>query len=128
MGTRCADHVTPLYPQKLALTSPTAGGRSAGIVRVRTKATEFSFSSSITFQFLAIVFQGLHWISAKLHLTGSAPLFHLFLVGQGEIAVHMHVSVLGCLTLEDGKTVPIGDPETSVINHESTLRNSQMRG
>ena len=42
-GTRCADHVTPLYPQKLALTSPTGGGRSVGIVRVRTKATEFSF-------------------------------------------------------------------------------------
>ena len=41
MGTRCADHVTPLYPQKLALTSPTGGGRSVGIVRVRTKATEF---------------------------------------------------------------------------------------
>ena len=42
MGTRCADHVTPLYPQKLALTSPTGGGRSVGIVRVQTKATEFS--------------------------------------------------------------------------------------
>ena len=28
VGTRCADHVTPLYPQKLALTSPTGGGRS----------------------------------------------------------------------------------------------------
>ena len=41
MGTRCSDHVTPLYPQKLALTSPTG---SVGIVRVRTKATEFSFS------------------------------------------------------------------------------------
>ena len=39
VGTRCADHVTPLYPQKLALTSPTGGGRSVGIVRVRTKAT-----------------------------------------------------------------------------------------
>jgi len=31
--------VTPLYPQKLALTSST-GGRSVGIVRSRTKATE----------------------------------------------------------------------------------------
>ena len=41
VGTRCADHVTPLYPLKLALTSPTGGGRSIGIVRVRTKATEF---------------------------------------------------------------------------------------
>ena len=43
VGTRCADHVTPLYPQKLALTSPTGGGRSVCIVRARTKATEFSF-------------------------------------------------------------------------------------
>jgi len=41
VGNRCADHVIPLYPQKLALTSPTGGGRSVGIVRVRTKATEF---------------------------------------------------------------------------------------
>ena len=40
MGIRCADHLTPLYPQKLALTSPIGGGRSVGIVRSRTKATE----------------------------------------------------------------------------------------
>jgi len=46
VGTRCADHVTPLYPQKLALISPTGGGRSVGIVRLWTKATEF-FSDSI---------------------------------------------------------------------------------
>jgi hypothetical protein len=32
-----------LYPQKLALTSPTSGGRSVGIVRSRTQATEFIF-------------------------------------------------------------------------------------
>jgi hypothetical protein len=32
-----------LYPQKLALTSPTSGGRSDGIPRLRTKATEFIF-------------------------------------------------------------------------------------
>jgi hypothetical protein len=36
--------VTPLYPQKLALTSPTGGGRFVGIVRSLTKAMEFSFS------------------------------------------------------------------------------------
>jgi hypothetical protein len=30
-----------LYPQKLAQTSPTCGGRSVGIVRLRTKTTEF---------------------------------------------------------------------------------------
>jgi hypothetical protein len=29
-----------LYPQKLALASPTDGGRSVGIVRLRTKPTE----------------------------------------------------------------------------------------
>jgi hypothetical protein len=34
--------VTPLYPQKLALTLPTGGGRSVGMVRSRTKATGFS--------------------------------------------------------------------------------------
>ena len=43
VGIRCADHVTPLYPQKLALTSPTGGGHSVGIVRSRTKATEFRY-------------------------------------------------------------------------------------
>jgi hypothetical protein len=30
-----------LFPQKLALTSPISGGRSVGIVRSRTQATEF---------------------------------------------------------------------------------------
>jgi hypothetical protein len=30
-----------LCPQKLALTSPTRGGRSVGVVRLRTKDTEF---------------------------------------------------------------------------------------
>jgi len=35
----------------LALTLPTGGGRSVGIVRSRTKATEFSFSFR----------PGLHW-------------------------------------------------------------------
>jgi hypothetical protein len=45
-------YATPLSPQKLTLTSPTSGGRSAGIVRSRTQATEFGFfvdeSSEIT--------------------------------------------------------------------------------
>jgi hypothetical protein len=35
-----------LYPQKLALTSPTCGGRSVSVVRLRTKATEFSLYES----------------------------------------------------------------------------------
>ena len=49
VGIRCADHVTPLYPQKLALTSPTGGGRSVGIVRSRTKARSFSFMYVCTY-------------------------------------------------------------------------------
>jgi hypothetical protein len=32
-----------LYPLKLALSSPTSSGRSVGIVRLRTQATEFDF-------------------------------------------------------------------------------------
>jgi hypothetical protein len=30
-----------LYPQKLAITSPTSGGSSVGIVRLRTQTMEF---------------------------------------------------------------------------------------
>jgi hypothetical protein len=40
-----------LYPQKLALTSPTRGGRSVGIVRSRTQATEFSFQLLVSTTF-----------------------------------------------------------------------------
>jgi hypothetical protein len=35
-----------LYPQKLALTSPTNDGCSVGIVHLRTEATEFSSFST----------------------------------------------------------------------------------
>ena len=55
MGIRCADHVTPLYPQKLALTSPTGGGRSVGIVRSRTKATGVFLI--VVLYFLAVSFR-----------------------------------------------------------------------
>jgi hypothetical protein len=40
---RCADHATPSIRKKSALTSPTSGGRSVSIVRLRNKVTEFSF-------------------------------------------------------------------------------------
>jgi len=51
--------VTPLYPQKLALTLPTGGGRSVGIVRVRTKATEFK---SANFKGIQHVIQILNFV------------------------------------------------------------------
>jgi hypothetical protein len=44
VGIRCADHVTPSILKKLALTSPTSGGRPVGIVRVWTKSHGVQFS------------------------------------------------------------------------------------
>jgi hypothetical protein len=40
VGIRCADDEISLYSQQLALSSPTSGDRSAGIVRFRTKGQE----------------------------------------------------------------------------------------
>jgi hypothetical protein len=40
---RHADHEGNRYPQKLAITSPTSGGLSVGIVRSLTQTLEFSF-------------------------------------------------------------------------------------
>jgi hypothetical protein len=43
VGIRHADHVAPSIRKMLAITSPTSGGRSVGIVRSRTQTMEFSF-------------------------------------------------------------------------------------
>jgi hypothetical protein len=45
VGIRHADQVAPSNQQKLALTLPASGGRSAGIVRSRTQARKLSFFS-----------------------------------------------------------------------------------
>jgi hypothetical protein len=50
VGIRRADHVADFYPQTLALTSHTSGGRSVGTVRLRTHATEFCSCFSAGFQ------------------------------------------------------------------------------
>jgi hypothetical protein len=42
-----ADHVTPLYPQKFSLTSSTGGGRSDGMIRLLTQATEIFPCNSV---------------------------------------------------------------------------------
>jgi hypothetical protein len=41
VGIRHADHVAPSIREKLAITSPTSGSRSVGIVRSRTQTVEF---------------------------------------------------------------------------------------
>jgi hypothetical protein len=46
VGIRHADHVPPSIRKKLELNSLTSGGRSVGIVGLRTEATEFFFHSS----------------------------------------------------------------------------------
>jgi restriction endonuclease S subunit len=44
VGIHHADLVAPSIRKKLTITSPTSSGRSVGVVRSRTQATEFSFS------------------------------------------------------------------------------------
>jgi hypothetical protein len=43
VGIRHADHMAPSIRKKLAITTPTSGGRSVGIVRSRTQTMEFFF-------------------------------------------------------------------------------------
>jgi hypothetical protein len=43
VGIRHADHVAPSIDKKLAITSPTSGGRSVGIVPSRTQTMQFFF-------------------------------------------------------------------------------------
>jgi hypothetical protein len=47
VGIRHADHVSLSIRKKLAITSPTSGGRSVGIVRSRTQIMEFSLVFSL---------------------------------------------------------------------------------
>jgi hypothetical protein len=42
-GIRHADHVAPSIRNKLAIASPTSGGRSVGIVRSRTQTMQYFF-------------------------------------------------------------------------------------
>jgi hypothetical protein len=59
VGICSADHATPLYPLKLALTLPTRGGHSVGIVRSRTKATELVTGNHCTSTLLLVTFERL---------------------------------------------------------------------
>jgi hypothetical protein len=60
-----------LYPQKLALTSPTSGSRLVGIVHSRAQATEFVFfykQNTVLIQF-PIYTRNLHFHVIDVHLT-----------------------------------------------------------
>jgi hypothetical protein len=60
-----------LYPQKLAITSPTSGGRSVGVVHSRTQ----------TMEFFIIIFIYQSWTEvmmiSKIHLNARTKLFRM---------------------------------------------------
>jgi hypothetical protein len=80
-----------LYPQKLVLNSPTSGGRSVGIVRSRTQATEFSFRRGLR---PLILVRLLGLITAVL-LTNRNRRFHHFRRGLCPLIL---VRLLGLIT------------------------------
>jgi hypothetical protein len=59
-GIRCADHVTPSIGKKLALASLTSGGRSVGIVRLRTTSHGVIFTQHNKF---SIFLHSMHQIN-----------------------------------------------------------------
>jgi hypothetical protein len=75
-----------LYPQKLALTSPTNGGRLVGVVRLRSKATEF-FMGYLTLLSAALTVQGVP--GGKFNILGglSSSMGH-----SKQQSVYVHVS------------------------------------
>jgi hypothetical protein len=50
-----------LYPQKLALTSPTSGGRLVCIICLQTKATEFMYFLVVLVLWKSLEFQRTAW-------------------------------------------------------------------
>jgi hypothetical protein len=60
-----------LYPQKLTLSSPTSIGRSVGIVRSRTQATEFSFLSGRRIEYVFFKRFYLHIINSTIYVSTS---------------------------------------------------------
>jgi hypothetical protein len=70
VGKRCAHHATPSIRKSMTLISPTSCGRSVGIVRLRTKATNLVFlviCRTSWFPGVARVYRGLSsWTLLKL--------------------------------------------------------------
>jgi hypothetical protein len=80
-----------LYPRKLALTSPTSGGLSVGIVRSRTQTMQFSFFSNILrgVQFHAVAFWLIHCTKSRKVLgsrsdeVNQLPIYLILLIALG---------------------------------------------
>jgi hypothetical protein len=76
VGIRHADHVASYFRKKLAITSPTSGGRSVGIVRSWTQTMEFSFRDSINPIFL--LESSYRFCAARLSSESPHSSFHLY--------------------------------------------------
>jgi hypothetical protein len=73
-----------LYPQKLAITLPTSGGRSVGIVRSRTQTMEFV---------LLLVLHSLNWRNGNNTGRSSLILYHMPVWGLNLKVCHCHLSM-----------------------------------
>jgi hypothetical protein len=60
VGIRRAYHATPIYPLKLALTSPTSSVRSVGIVRSLTKSMDVIIIIITIIIIIIIINSGIH--------------------------------------------------------------------
>jgi hypothetical protein len=70
-----------VHPQKLVLTSPTSVGRSVGIVRSRTKATELLVSIPYFERFLIYVLMLSSFTSSWSNISIDSPASHLGSLG-----------------------------------------------
>jgi hypothetical protein len=80
-----------LYVQKLALTTPTCGGRSVGIVRFWTKATEFCFCLILITK-IRIKTEPMSMMHCKINVTFKIRL-NVMVSDPGRNTVH-HIAVL----------------------------------
>jgi hypothetical protein len=68
-----------LYPQKLALTLPTSGGRSVCVVRLRTKATDFVLLFTRTVSYRHDRFVSISISLYNLHRSGATDYRNKFI-------------------------------------------------
>jgi hypothetical protein len=71
VGIRHADHVAPSNSKKLAITSPTSGGRSVGVFRSRTQTMEF------VYLFVCLMNLNLGFLNLAVHTTASLDVWQL---------------------------------------------------
>jgi hypothetical protein len=132
---RTRDHATPLYPQKLAPTSPSSGGRSVGIVRSRTKATELvSLRTRVALlghSDVNPIFETCHIDHSRMHVRGRAAVdtsWDLF-----NLKCYLHSPWQGCIegstqyyniTLQEGGTLQVVNKHLGLPGVESLVLNN----